>query len=337
MIYIRADGNAQIGTGHVMRCLSVAQALRDRGTPCRLVAADQEPRPLAERAGFALEALGTDWRDLPGELPALFALLDADPAPVVLVDSYQITGAYLRALKSRARVACLDDLDLVDAPVDLLVNYNVYAGELGYRERLPGARLLLGCDYAPLRPQFACPPPFVVRPAAWDVLLTTGGTDPRGAAVALLEACGNPRLRFHVVAGRYSPHRQRLRRLEKEAGGHIRVHEDVSDMAALMARCDLAVSAAGSTLYELCACGVPTVCYVLADNQLPGARGFRDRGIMRFAGDIRQGLPAWTRTVLAQLDELSRDAGARAAMSAAARALVDGGGARRLAQALCAL
>ena len=334
MIHIRADGNARIGTGHVMRCLSVAQALREQGTPCRLVAADQEPRPLVERAGFALEALGSDWHDLPGELPALFALLDADPDPVVLVDSYQITGAYLRGLKNRAKVAVLDDLDLVDAPVDLLVNYNVYAGELGYRERFHGVRLFLGCRYAPLRPQFVSPPPFTVRPAARDILLTTGGTDPHGATVALLQACVDKRRRFHVVAGRYSPHRERLRQLEA-AGRNIRVHEDVSDMAALMTRCDLAVSAAGTTLYELCACGVPAICYVLADNQLRAARCFRDRGIMRCAGDIRDGIPAWTRAVLDQLDQLVQlDAGARAAMSRAARNLVDGGGAQRLAAAL---
>ena len=128
-----------------------------------------------------------------------------------------------------------------------------------------------------------------------------------------------------------NPHREQIERMASEMG-NVRVHFQLRRVADLMCQCDVAVSAAGSTLYELCACGVPTVTYVLADNQIPGARAFDRQGLIMMAGDCRaQGTEE---KIISQLQRLIADSNLRELTSRQMQQVVDGKGAWRLAQAL---
>ena len=120
MLYIRADGNTGIGMGHVMRCLAVAEAAADRDSlhPPVFITADAGCRAMIEDRGFRVIVLDSDYRDMMGELDRLAAVLqeerDADGA-VLLVDSYQVSCEYYRALKEldrkrSVRVACFEDM-----------------------------------------------------------------------------------------------------------------------------------------------------------------------------------------------------------------------------------
>ena len=113
----------------------------------------------------------------------------------------------------------------------------------------------------------------------------------------------------------------------------VELHRQVTDMRGLMLQCDVAVSAAGSTLYELCACGLPAVTYVLADNQIQGAQAFEAAGLMLCAGDVRTE-PQVAKNVFARLERLSGDWAARQRMARRMQALVDGRGAARTVQAI---
>ena len=113
------------------------------------------------------------------------------------------------------------------------------------------------------------------------------------------------------------------------------LHENVTNMSELMLSCDVAISAAGSTLYELCACRVPTITYILADNQIPGARGFEQRGIMKCAGDIREtGAVELSARLIDMALELCDNESERALIAERQGSVVDGKGAERIIEKL---
>ena len=104
-------------------------------------------------------------------------------------------------------------------------------------------------------------------------------------------------------------------------------------MSDYMKKCDLAISAGGSTLYELCACGTPTIQYTLADNQLGAARAFSEQGLIPWAGDIRTDMEESFRVIEREMERLSAP-GEWEARTAALQRVVDGRGAGRIARAL---
>ena len=114
---------------------------------------------------------------------------------------------------------------------------------------------------------------------------------------------------------------------------NVVIHKNVRNMQELICSCDVAVSAAGSTMYELCACSMPIITYILADNQIAGAKKFADMGLALFAGDARTD-KNFCETLLSRLDELARDYELRAAMAKKAYSVVDGKGAGRVIEAI---
>ena len=313
MICFRADGNAHIGSGHIMRCLSLAAALRTLGEDCLFAMADDTMAATVRSRGFEVRILGTYWRDMNAELPVFLPL--AAQAKLVVVDSYALTPAWLEAVRQQVPVAQFDDEDAFLSTADFLINYNLSGLDRPYDRRYAGQ---------PVRQQVT------------DILVSTGGADPENVAGRFVETLartpGWESVVFHLVVGALNP---RLPELERAAAAlpNLELHRNVQQMAALICRCDAAVAAAGSTLYELCACGTPTVTYVLADNQLPGATAFARRGLMLNAGDCRRDEGFYSR-LLQTLRTLCDDAPRRAAMASAMRHTVDGRGAHRLAAAL---
>ncbi|MBD5531472.1 MAG: UDP-2,4-diacetamido-2,4,6-trideoxy-beta-L-altropyranose hydrolase [Lachnospiraceae bacterium] len=350
LIYFRADANEQVGYGHLMRCLTIADACEERGLCPAFVTAEEKPQKMIAARGFPCLVLDTDYRNMESELGRLPALL-ADGAPIVL-DSYHVTKHYVEMLKEYGhRVVWMDDLKEQEYPVDMLINYNVYANQLDYpvnREKeadvCPVGKkddrcmYLLGPGYAPVRPSFRREDA-AVREKLGTVLVTTGGSDPYGAGVwfARLLAERLPDAKILVVCGPYVQGKDGLYRLA-EQNGKIEIIEGCSDLSAVMHRCDLAVAAAGSTLYELCAAGLPVILYYLADNQRMGAETFaRETGAVNL-GDIRSeefqtGMEKWLAAALFNLAAAS----GRQKLADAMHALVDGNGAERIAEALTKL
>ncbi len=350
-ILIRADGNPQIATGHLRRCLSIAEALLGEGAKVDFALADSVSAALfssfAPPGLYPVHVLHTDYRKPEDELEALGTLLRQGCYDVLLMDSYFVTPDYLTALKRMVKTAYLDDLCAFDYPADLVINYDPAPPADFYTA---AGRLLAGCRYTPLRRQFQGIRP-QIRKQVESVLLSTGGTDDLNVAGRLMaellegegvqkESSDSPCIppaawNYHILTGPMNRHRASLERLA-QAHPNVTLHENVSRMADLMGECDLAVSAAGTTLYELCAAGLPSVSYTLADNQLATARDMERLASLPWAGDARKDaqLP---RRISGLVMELAQDEKKRRALSAAMHACVDGNGAARIAQALCAL
>lgn len=343
LVYFRADANCILGSGHIMRCLSIAAALRAQGRDCVFLTADQNADGLLNGKAVGHCCLNSRWDDLEAELPQMERLLMEQKPDLLVVDHYYVTERYLASLRKHTCVIYLDDLRSFRYPCDLLINYNAYAldWENDYRSQYAdtSTKLLLGPQYAPLREEFQHLPPKEIRESVRDVLISTGGADPANVAGVMLEMIAGESswksITFHFVVGALNPN---LPAMERAAAAlpNVCLHQNVHRMSLLMQACDVAVAAAGSTLYELCACGVPTITYVLADNQIPGAEGFARRGIMLSAGDCRMGkeFPAMVKRCLqALLVSQTR----RKELSAVMQASIDGTGAERIAQALLSL
>lgn len=371
-IYFRTDGNTEIATGHIMRCLTIARACIKNGACVTFIVSDEESRTLLRERfiipdEFAIHCLYSDYHRMYEELPALITYLDTEKdhdifnsdtitgKPWLFIDSYYATPAYFASLHPYAGIAYLDDLRSMSCDVDLVINYDTKADCTYYAN---AGHKLLGPKYTPLREQFM-QPPYTVRASVKNILLSTGGTDPYGVAEHLLqkiydipdESCHILQTYdYHIVTSKANTRFGILSSMAA-ANPHIHIHENVSDMAALMASCDLAVSAGGTTLCELCAVGVPTVSYLMAENQRTAVETFAREGLIPFAGDIRgknssyketdsttEELPALNSSaiagILSFLTQLSDSIDMRKKSSRSMRAFLDGRGAVRIAEAM---
>lgn len=338
MVIFRADGNAGLGSGHVMRCLSIANAARQAGQDCIFVTASDDFEAMITAQGHRNYILNTDYRDLESEnfLPAL-----SPYAPSALfVDSYFVSAGYLDRLgrqckESGTRLVYIDDVLAFPYPCDILLNYNIYGKEADYKGLYSGRRtprFLLGTMYAPLRTEFGNPSVRVVKERADSIFVSTGGADPEHMAVELVRAARRQNYTFHVVIGSLNRDKERIRQLS-DGYDNIVLHENVTSMSSLMQACDVAISAAGSTLYELCATQTPTITYVLADNQKPGAEGFASLGIMKNCGDARElGSRELAEGLIRFAAGLADDFAERRHIAEAMRTVVDGQGAGRIIQ-----
>ncbi len=339
MILIRVDGNQLIATGHLMRTLTIARECVRRNVPVHFVVADEKSEEILKHLwqpgeSFEITVLESDYRRPEAELSIFRELLEAQKPEVLLVDSYFVTAHYLETLGRYAKVCYLDDIRAFDYPVDTVINYDVItqADLPAYQNAyLRSKKQLLGAAYTPLREQFGNVP-YEVREKVGEVLITTGGTDEENITGKILEdvlavraeAVMAEDVTVHIVTGALNKHKAWLQeRACREKG--ILLHEGVQNMAELMGRCDLAVSAAGTTLYELCAVGVPTICFTMAANQVPGAQSFAGSKAVIYEKEL---------DFRKQIKRLTEDLALRQQLRETMRRLIDGKGTARIVDEL---
>ncbi|MDE7323001.1 MAG: hypothetical protein K2N73_09820 [Lachnospiraceae bacterium] len=346
MLYIRADGNTDIGMGHVMRCLSVAEAAAELSPT--FITADTGCRGLIEDRGFRAIVLNTDYKNMMGE-PVLLADLFDKNADVLLVDSYQVSRAYYLALKKLVRVACFEDMGQ-PYPVDLLINYNIYAPDLAQNytplqinntttQTYPD-KVLLGVDYMPLRKAFQEPSSYRVADSVTDITITTGGSDPYFATASFVDALIKDRftgtlvaerkLRLHLVSGPFNRFADDLRRRYLSCEGII-IHENVRDMRGLLLGSDVVISATGSTIYEVSALGVPMIVFYFAKNQQQGAEALEMLTDIVNAGCFADDGMSVTGRVTQTVTRCILDKTYRERLNRQEKSLIDGKGAMRIA------
>ena len=292
MILFRADGNAKIGSGHIMRCLSVADAFKRKNKDCLFVLADKAFQPLIESRGYTVYILDSDYCDMDGEFEDLKIVISRYCPEMIIIDSYYVSYDYLKKLKELTRLVYIDDLTAFAYPADVLVNYNAYGSDIDYKklyfnENVVCPRLILGAGYAPLREIFCNISKREQRETVKDILISTGGADPAHLALKIAEYVAQDNaFNWHFLIGTMNPDYGIINKIT-EKNTKIHIHYNVKDMKSLICSCDLAVSAAGSTMYEIAACGVPMITYILADNQIPGAKAFAKLGLAVSCGDLR--------------------------------------------------
>ncbi|MBF0181197.1 MAG: UDP-2,4-diacetamido-2,4,6-trideoxy-beta-L-altropyranose hydrolase [Magnetococcales bacterium] len=331
-VVLRADAGVNIGGGHVMRCLTLAQALERQGA--------QVAFACRKGTGEVVSRLGERiWRELPqGLAPEREAQWLADGWPegcdLLVVDHYGLDARFERACRDWARRILVID-DLADRPhdADWLLDQTpgrharAYAGLVN-----PECRMLLGADHLLLRPAFAR-----ARHAARSrrlaggrsgrLLVTLGLTDAHNVTARILEgiAASGVAAEVDVVLGGGAPHLEAVRGLAGKMPFPVTTHVDVPHMERLMARADLAIGAGGTSSWERCCLGLPAITVTIADNQL---------GVARVLEEADASLTAAPGGVAARLAELWGDDARLARMGENAARLCDGLGAPRTAMIL---
>lgn len=343
VIGIRADANETVATGHIMRCITIAEQIKKRGGQVVFITADGQAEDMLSQAGMEHVCLHTRWDRMEEELPVLQKVIELAGIRTLLVDSYQATPAYFERLRPLVKLAYIDDCFEQVFPVDELINYNAYHTRFPYEDTYGGkTKLLLGTDYVPLREEFGVTQIRDVQEEDKDfsVLLSSGGGDAQNAVFGILQrALQTEELKevtFHVVVGTYHPQGDAMEAFAKDHE-NVKVYRPCADMAGLMADCDAAVSAAGTMLFELSAMQVPTVFFQSADNQRYDREFFEAEGRMLFAGDIGQDREACMEKVCEGLKKLVADAALRERMKEKLAQVTDGKGAERTAEEIMKL
>lgn len=318
-VVIRADASTSMGTGHLMRCLAIAQALRDAGDEVILVSCAAHDDRLFDhwiREGVDIRSIAGPAGQL-GDARATGEIVRSERSSWLIVDGYHFVREYGSLAAGSAMLAWIDDHGTPSPSADLVVNGNLYAGEALY----PGtsARLAVGARYALLRREFRSAQGSISRSG---IVLSMGGADPDGRTGSLMTALEAHRVRGRVVVGPAQRRRKEVRDIAAALGWEVL--DAPADMAAVLGDCRLAVVGAGTTTLEALALGTPMVAVRIADNQRLLADELERRGL----ASVADGSDA--EAVAAEAAALLYDDERRALMTRRAEGVVDGRGAVRV-------
>ncbi len=336
-VLIRADGDPAIGIGHVTRTLALAEAVIGANGSATLASASLTPA-LAERmwrlggqvVQCTLEVGGS------ADLDWLTGLAAERGADWVVVDGYRFSPAYLEGLRRAGpQLLVLDDYAPWDRyPADLVLNQNIYASRELYPAGDGGPRYLLGPRFALLRSEIVKwgDVERTVPERGRRILITLGGADPYNAGRGILEAVSrlaDEELEIRLVLGPSNPHRAAY--LAAARDPRVTITPAVEEMGVLMAWADLAITGAGSTVYELACTGVPTMVVALAGYQNALAAALARERLVVDLGPPEALAPE---RLLEEVDALLGNPALRAELSQRGRARVDGKGAVRVLNAM---
>lgn len=360
-IAVRADASLDIGSGHIMRCLTLAETLREQGSVCTFVAREHPGHllDLARNRGFETFALPTalttanvdplqpsdpahaSWLGVgySDDAQQTLAALGEQVFDWVVVDHYALDYRWEQQVQLACRrMLVIDDLADRRHDCDLLLDQNLGREADDYAALVPNrCKVLVGPEYALLRAEFPA-----LRQASLErrrerpgnrLLISLGGVDKHNATGDVLDALKRTALpnecSITVVLGTTAPWAKRLHALAAKMPWPTEIRIGVTDMAQLMYESDFAIGAAGSSAWERCCLGLPTLVIVLAENQRVGALALEAGGSVLLLGGrdcIGRDLPARLLSLLSaeKMQSLQR----------ACAAVTDGCGVTRLAAAM---
>jgi UDP-2,4-diacetamido-2,4,6-trideoxy-beta-L-altropyranose hydrolase len=329
-IVIRTDASLEIGTGHFVRCLTLADALKERGGTSRFLCRNlpEHLRGLLDSKGHTLLPLGPGDGVSDGDLAhsawlrtsqqedgrACIEALEEVPCDWLIVDHYALDERWESPLRKRAKnIFVIDDLADRNHDCDLLLDQNLlansderYAGKVS-----PSCKMLLGTVFALLQPEYANlrarvhPRTGPIR----RILVYFGGSDIRnltGMAIEAFQSLPRKGLELDFVLPAETSRVEEIRsRLSCSSG--IRFYSGLPTLAHLMAGADLAIGAAGSTSWERCCLGLPSLVVSLAGNQMEVVRSLHEAGVVDWIGDISDMAPRRIEKALQKALALSTD------------------------------
>lgn len=311
-IFFRADASISIGSGHVMRCLTLAHNLRERGFECDFLSR-HHPLNLNEyvrHQGFRVHELnfGDGWTtdsvsQYENWLGATWeqdeeqsrSVITRNSCDILVVDHYGLGAQWEKKMSSLCRfVLVIDDLANRPHQCEALLDQNLGRHERHYTTLLPSeAHLMIGPRFALLRPDFSQLREHSLarrQPASLNkILVSMGGIDQHNTTSKVIEClersdlpkdCG-----IDVIMGTSAPWLDQVTAAVENSSFSIQIHTNVSQMAKLMCDSDLSIGAAGSTSWERCCLGLPSLTLVLAENQQDISEALEFAGASRNLGD----------------------------------------------------
>jgi len=328
-LLIRADASATIGSGHIVRCMTLARALLASGVESTFVCkpATGDLNGLIQDQGFVVHRHRPPNETSIGDAQALFELIEQEGLQPdrILVDHYGLGGDWEELLERVCPVMAIDDTAERNHAADILLDQNLVANYQTRYDTLtnPSCHRLLGPEYALLQPEYAA-----LRPQAKAregpvrrILLYFGATDNHGlnelALRALLHTCSD-QVQIDLVLPQSIADQSRILALASDSPT-IRCHSGLRSLAHLYLHADFAIGAAGSSSWERLCLGVPSIAISVADNQIPIAEELHARGLLNWLGQanaideatlrvaiakvVKEGLdPAWSKNCMTVVD-----------------------------------
>jgi UDP-2,4-diacetamido-2,4,6-trideoxy-beta-L-altropyranose hydrolase len=306
-VVFRVDASVAIGIGHITRCLTLAEVLRERGIESQFICRMHAGHRLADVESMGLPFIGlpapkhqevgghedtASWLGVTQDEDAAecMAALGKESPDWIVADHYGLDAQWESTMRSRARhLMAIDDLENRTHACDLLLNQNFSLHkDRRYAGLVPvDCRLLMGPRYALLRPEYARRRRYKTESGSLGrVFVFFGGSDPYNLTGAALEALSRPGLRHltvDVVVGVNNVNRQQLQTQASERP-NTSIHGPLPNLAELMSAADLAIGAAGTTTWERMCLGVPSLVVCTAENQRATAEALAQKGLIQYLG-----------------------------------------------------
>lgn len=344
-LIIRADASVEIGTGHVMRCLTLANSLRDHDCSVTFICRELSGNlcDFIEQQDFPVWRLPDDLQDLDetwqSETDRIISILNQQKIKIdwLIIDHYRLDNRWERALRPFVqRIMVIDDLANRSHDSDLLLDQNFYYNfTTRYQNLVPSSCLqLLGLDYLMLRSEFTeqSERPIKQVKIAKNLLITMGGSDHRNITCWLLEILKYIQipLSIKIAVGAGCPHFDKIINVANTVNlHHVTIERSVPNISDWMIWADLAICSGGFTSYELAFMGVPTLVISTSPTQLEAATTLHSLGMTKFIGEFGtlsiDKVVEFLKDILFDSKELMK-------LSQNAKAKIDGHGVKRVVE-----
>ena len=294
--FFRVDASFEIGYGHLYRCLTLANAFGSLGIVCTFICRDLDgiPKDVIKSNGHNLELIST-YKTHSGHNDHLSSLEESvwaydaaitkniiqKPIDLLIVDHYEIDYLWEKEVKDLSKsFIVIDDLANRKHDCDILIDQNLGSNLEDYRNLVPrGTKLFIGPEFALLRPEFKKYRNFSLKRRKdleiKNILVSLGGVDRNNFIEKILTTLKNINLRMlskvDVVLGKGNDQKESLKEIGKSFPITLNFYQDVKNMANLMSQADLIIGAGGISSWERCSLGIPSIIFILADNQKKGA------------------------------------------------------------------
>ncbi len=319
-IFFLTEGGANIGLGHITRCLSLYQAFEEKEIkPQFIINGDAAVKEIVEN----MDSVLFNWLEDVGRLYEIIKGAD-----ITFIDSYLAHFEVYKKISEMSKIGVyMDDNNRFDYPKGFVLNTTLYANRDIYSQK-SDVTYLLGSGYTPLRKDFWEVPEKEIGERVKDIMLTFGGDDSKRVTPRVLKFLveNYPHLSKKVVIGRGFKNADEIE-VAKDRKTKVVYYPDAEKMKDLLISSDIAISAGGQTLYEIARIGVPAIVIAVADNQVGNIRGWEKAGFIEFAGwwsDEK----IWKK-IQSSIKKLERKK-LRLKRSLTARRFIDGRGSRRV-------
>ena len=353
-VFFRSDASTQIGSGHVMRCLTFADVLREKGNECQFICRKHEGHmmSLIEQRGYRVKALptsrkkvkltgepehaswlGCDWKE---DAEQTQQAIGSEIISWLIVDHYALDHRWHQSLRLSTKHLMVID-DLADRPLDceLLLDQNFGSSATRYAGLVPqGCLQLHGPEYALLKPVYAKQRAKMQQRTGQiqRVLIYFGGgadhADLTGQSVRAFYNQELSDIHLDVVVSESYAHLFSLHAIAA-LRGNVSVHMQLPNLADLMAQSDLAIGAGGTTTWERCCMGLPSIVISIAKNQQPACEALAQANLIRYLGHMSS---VTIEKIELEVKRLSRDSSKILALGKSSMGLIDGKGVIRVAE-----
>lgn len=327
-ILFHADGGKNVGLGHLSRCVALASALQKLGHQVLIVV------ELNNKLGPYLKTCIIPYCELSIVEESLYNFSVDFNSDLLVIDSYRWMGSDFLRIKGDWPIVVFDDEAIRDLPVNAVINGSPVAANLDYRVA-SDTQLWLGLPYQVVRDEFHQISPRILNETVSQIIVLVGGDDPLQLLASLAPALDlyvretSSSFIVELICGPFTllPNLNHLR--------NVKITRNPIDLARRMRMADIAVSAAGQTLYELARCGTPTIAFCSGKDQIHNLEALSAMEIVLNAGHASSA--DWLQSIIHNLKFLTYNYNKRVRLSRNAQKLIDGLGSTRLAKLLVSL